>query len=364
MRHLKKLQGFINLKMNKKLYYMRFIPLIAVFAGLLASCSTNDPTGSDDSQEYSNVRITTILEDSISIPVYSVGTLSSKTQSNLSFLTGGIIERFYVSEGEIVNEGDLLARLDMTEIESKVKQASLAYDKAGRDFKRAENLYNDTVITLERYQNAETALEIAETNYRIARFNRENSEITAPSDGKVLKKLKESNEIAGSGHPVIVFASTEADWILNVNLADKDIVRILPGDSASVSFDAYPGNKYHAQVNEIATVANLLSGTYEVELKLLDLPGQLVTGLIGQTRIFPQKQSFLFLPPEGLVEAVGDKGVVFIFHEGEARLREIFIGPVTDRGIVITGGLQEGDRIITQGNAWLKDGEKVEVVEK
>lgn len=340
---------------------MRFI-LLVIMAGLLNSCSTNEPASSNDSQQYSNVEITTIRKDSISIPVYSVGTLSSKTQSNLSFLTGGIIERFYVSEGDIVDEGDLLAKLDMTEIESKVKQASLAYDKAKRDFRRAENLYNDTVITLEQYQNAETALEIAETNYRIAQFNSKNSEVKAPSDGKILKKLKESNEIVAPGHPVVVFASTETDWILNVNLADKDIVRISMGDSASISFDAYPGNKYHAMVSEIATAANLMSGTYKVELKLIDLPSSLVTGLIGQARIFPQRETFIFLPPEGLVEAVGNEGVVFVLDEGQAVRREVVVGLITEKGIVIRSGLKEGDRVITHGNAWLKDGERVEVV--
>ena len=340
---------------------MRFI-LLVIMAGLLNSCSTNEPASSNDSQQYSNVEITTIRKDSISIPVYSVGTLSSKTQSNLSFLTGGIIERFYVSEGDIVDEGDLLAKLDMTEIESKVKQASLAYDKAKRDFRRAENLYNDTVITLEQYQNAETALEIAETNYRIAQFNSKNSEVKAPSDGKILKKLKESNEIVAPGHPVVVFASTETDWILNVNLADKDIVRISMGDSASISFDAYPGNKYHAMVSEIATAANLMSGTYKVELKLIDLPSSLVTGLIGQARIFPQRETFIFLPPEGLVEAVGNEGVVFVLDEGQAVRREVVVGLITEKGIVIRSGLKEGDRVITHGNASLKDGERVEVV--
>ncbi len=343
---------------------MRFIPLILILAGFLFSCSPNEPAGSNNSQQYSNVEIATIRKDSISLSVYSVGTLSSKTQSNLSFLTGGIIERFYVTEGDIVDEGDLLAKLDMTEIESKVRQASLAYDKAKRDFRRAENLYNDTVITLEQYQNAETALEIAETNYRIAQFNRKNSEVTAPSDGKILKKLKESNEIVAPGHPVIVFASTETDWILNVNLADKDIVRISKGDSASISFDAYPGNKYHAMVNEIATAANLMSGTYKVELKLIDLPSSLVTGLIGQARIFPQRKTFIFLPFEGLVEAVGDEGVVFTLDEGQAIRRKIFLGPITEKGIVIRSGLDAGDRVITHGNAWLKDGERVEVVTK
>src|SRR6056297_1482105 len=126
---------------------MRYLSLTAFIAALLVSCSPNGPAESASSlRDYQNVDIAIIQRDSISIPVFSVGTLSSKTQSKLSFLTGGIIKQFSVSEGDPVKEGDLLAKLDITEIESRVKQASLAFEKAERDFKRAENLYQDTVI--------------------------------------------------------------------------------------------------------------------------------------------------------------------------------------------------------------------------
>ncbi len=341
---------------------MRFIFVTGVIALLLTSCSANEKEDTANSNIYPNVNAIAIKKDSISIPVYSVGTLSSKTQSNLSFITGGIISRFYISEGDIVSKNDLLVKLDMTETESRLKQASLAYDKAKRDFRRAENLYRDTVITLEQYENANTALEMAQSNFRIAEFHRENSEIRAPTAGKILKKLKESNEIVGSGHPVIIFASTEADWILKVNLADKDIVRISKGDSASISFDAYPGKTYSALVYEIATVASLMSGTYEVELKLSDLPDRLVTGLIGQAKIYPARKQLLFLPLGGLVEAAGNEGVVFVLKNGKAVRTEILVGEITEKGIVISSGLEEGDKVITNGNAWLRDGQKVEVV--
>lgn len=342
---------------------MKGLPLIIFVAALLTSCLSSDPAERGSISAYPKVEIAHIVEDSISIPVFSVGVLSSQMQSNLSFLTGGIIQSFYFSEGDVVEKGDVLVKLDMTEIHSKVQQASLAFEKAKRDFQRAENLYNDTVITLEQYQNARTAFEMAGTNYRIAQFNKKNSEITAPADGKILKKLKESNEVVGPGQPVLVFASTETDWILKVNLADKDIVRLSVGDSSLVTFDAYPGNNYHAVVSEIATAANLMSGTFEVELRLLELPERLVSGLIGQARIFPPKESFIFLPPEGLVEAVGNEGIVFILKEGKAIRKEIVVGPVNDRGIIIIKGLKAGEKVITHGNAWLKDGESVEVVE-
>ncbi|MGC9342785.1 MAG: efflux RND transporter periplasmic adaptor subunit [Bacteroidales bacterium] len=341
---------------------MNRVILFITLMFFIFSCSSIEQKQESTDKPLARVKTGVITRDTISVPVISVGTLASKTQSNLSFLTGGIIADYYVNEGDIVKEDQLLAKLDMTEIQSRTKQASLALEKARRDFRRAQNLYQDTVITLEQYQNAETALEVAQENYQIARFNRKNSEIRAPSEGKILKKLKEKSEIAAPGHPVLVFASTEAEWILKVNLSDRDIVRVNTGDSALIRFDAYPGENFNAVISEIATAANPLSGTYEVELKLLNLPDRLVTGLIGSATILPQFQEALFLPPEGLVEAIGSKAVVFVMREGKSFRKEVEISTVTEKGIIVKSGLNEGDTIITDGNAWLHDREEVMIV--
>jgi len=308
---------------------MNRIILVIVIAAFLYSCKDQVVETQDQAAELMKVRVARVESDSLSIAIKGVGALASKTQSNLSFLTGGIIDRIYVNEGDLVKEGDLLTRLEMTEIESRLSQARLAYNKAQRDFERVENLYRDTVATLEQYQDARTGLDLAASNLRIARYSKKNSSIMAPSDGKILKKLKEVNEIAAPGHPVIVFASTETDWILNVNLSDRDIVRVEAGDTAIVRFDAYPGEEFLAEVREVASVANLMSGTYEVELSLQELPERLVSGLIGKATIHPAAENYLFLPPEALVEAIGNQGTVFVLDGDKVRRTEVELASVT-----------------------------------
>jgi len=362
MLHLRKQLHYLIFIMNKITHMNKTFALI-ILVLIIFSCTGNKKDTPQKPTVQKNVRITRVKRDSLSIPVFTVGVLSSKTQSNLSFITGGIIERFFVEEGEFVEKDKLLVRLDMTEIRSRVNQAALGVEKAERDFKRIENLYRDTVATLEQYQDAKTALEVARTNFEIASFNRKNSEIRAPSEGKILRKLKESNEIVASGHPVIVFASTETDWVLKVNLSDRDIVRISKGDSAWVTFDAYPGEIYSAEVSEIATSANLLSGTFEAELRLLDLPEMLVTGLIGNARISPPKETCLLIPAEALAEAMGNTGIVFRIRDGNPVRTRIGIKSITDSNIIITGDLVEGDSVITDGNAWLNEGEEIIVIE-
>jgi multidrug efflux pump subunit AcrA (membrane-fusion protein) len=83
------------------------------------------------------------------------GLLSTENEARLSFKISGIIEKIFVKEGDRVRKGQLLATLKSTEIASQVQQVQLTVEKAQRDYQRANNLYKDSVVTLEQLQNAE-----------------------------------------------------------------------------------------------------------------------------------------------------------------------------------------------------------------
>ena len=333
---------------------IRYTSIKLLLPAFLAAASCQSSTPEVKTEDRENISYRIVETKKFQLPVRASGMLSSKTQSNLSFITGGIIRKINIPVGSDVKKGQVIAELDLTEIESRVKQASLALDKAVRDHNRLENLYTDSVATLENLQDIKTALEIARTNLKIAQFNRDFSKITAPANGKILKRLKEINEITAPGHPVFVFASTESDWILKTTLSDRDVVRIHKGDSAKIRFDAYPGIEFSAEVLEIADAANLLNGTFEAELKLKELPERLVTGLIGSATIFPREHSHPFIPYISLAEASGLKAWVYCIENGAPVRREVLIFAITDEGVYIKEGIQEGDTVVTEGTAYLR----------
>ncbi len=343
--------------MNRIVISLSFAALILS----MAACKNEAPATREE--DPIKVRTITTEEKSFSIPVKATGTLASETQSNLSFMTGGIIKDVRVDEGQEVKKGELLAELDMTEINSRLQQSRLGLEKANRDYSRVENLYQDSVVTLEQYQDARTALKLAETNYEIASFNKKHSQIVAPANGKILKKLMGVNEIVAPGHPLFAFASTDSEWVLRVSLSDRDIVSLNRGDKSEVTFDAYPGQSFEGIVDEIANAASLMSGTYEVEIRLKEKPEKLVSGLVGKAMIYPEEKSYLVLPPDAIFEAKGLNAFVFKLENDRVNRIPVQILSITDRGIIISNGISPGDRVVTDGNSYLNDGEKVTVVD-
>ena len=129
---------------------------------------------------------TVLLEEQeYKIPVVTTGLLGTAREMKLSFKTGGIIKEIKVREGQSCTKGEVLASLDLSEISAQVNQARIASEKAYRDLNRARNLYRDSVVTLEQYQNARSAYELAKNQKDIADFNLRHSMIKAPSDGKI-----------------------------------------------------------------------------------------------------------------------------------------------------------------------------------
>ena len=314
--------------------------LACCLAGLLilASCADSGPRTT--TEPVVPIRTTRIRDTAIVFTVRAAGKLASKSESKLSFKTGGIIQQILVDEGQSVRKDQLLAQLNLEEINSRVSQAELALNKAERDYERAENLYRDSVATLEQFQNAKTALEIARSDLSIANFNLQYSTIRAPAYGKILKRIAESNEIIAPGHPVFLFAATGSDWVVRANLVDRDMVRVGLGDSAHIGFDAYHGELFTGVISEIGTAADPYTGTYEIEIRMIRKPPKLVSGFIAKVDIYPAASGkHMVIPVEALVDGTGLTGFVMVLVDGQPERRKILIRAVTDHGIVVQEGL-------------------------
>lgn len=297
------------------------------------------------------------------LPVRAAGMLSTTTEMKLGFKTGGIVKLLNVREGESVKRGAVLAVLDLSEISAQVNQARIGLEKAERDLNRARNLYRDSVATLEQYQNASSAFELAQSQMRIADFNLEYSRIVAPANGKIQKILVETNELIAPGYPAILFASTESDWVVRVALTDKDIVNFSLGDSARVEMDAFPGTSFPARINELGAIADPVTGTYEAELRILLPDEQFRSGFISRAFIYPTHSSnAVVVPLEALVGASDRKAIVYVYNNGELSRRRITTGRIVDDLILVPEGLTSGEFVVTEGARYIREDSRVQAV--
>ena len=311
------------------------------------------------------VRTVPVGRQAIELSIRASGIVASRTEAKPAFKTGGVIARIYVKEGDFVKKGQLLASLDLTEINARTKQAEEAVAKAERDLQRVENLHADSVATLENLQDATTAFTVAEENLKMANFNRNFSEIRSPIAGKVVRKLASQGEITGPGMPVFfILGNSSKDWVVKSGLSDRDWARVRPGDRATVHFDAYPGKKFAAKVTQLADTGNPGSGTFDVELSLSQKPPRLAAGLIADVEIFPGNMGGqTVVPLDALLEAQGSAAKIFTIKNGAAKALSVKVAFLHEDLAVIASGLDGVENVVTDGGAYLFEGAKVEVVD-
>ena len=311
------------------------------------------------------VHIRRVEQEEMARKIHAYGRLAANKAIKLSFKTNGIIKRIYVGEGEDVKKGQILASLDLSEIKAHVDQAKSALLKAKRDLDRVELLYKEKAATLEQYQDVKTAFQIAESRLKISEFNLRFSEIRAPDDGTILKRLMEENELAAAGYPVFLLAATENDWIIRAGISDKDLVRIQMMDPALVVFDAYPEIEFNAVVIEIAEASDPMSGTYEIELRLDTRGKRLATGFVAEVYITPsKKEMYNVIPIDALIEAEENRGYVYtVKNSSQAKRVPIEIAFILENKVAVTSGLEGIETIVIEGAPYLQDGMEVEIID-
>ncbi len=337
-----------------------------LFPVMLAGCSHQAGDTPDLSGAPVPVKVVTLSQQVVSEPVYSSGSFTTDDETIRSFKTGGVVQRLFVREGDAIKKGELLATLDLTEIAAQVTQATLACEKAQRDYKRVSNLYRDSVVTLEQFQNAATGLDIAREQLTAAQFNRTFSEIRAAGDGFILRKFVNEGQVVGPGTPVFqTNGAGNGNWILRVAVSDGQWSSLAIGDPAVISTDLPEMRSAGAFVMHKSEGVDPVSGTFTIDLKPSTSLGRFVaSGMFGKAVITPARgRKCWLIPYDALLDGDGNKGYVFVTSDGHKASRvKVSIAGITRDHVMIDGGLEGCNTLIVTGSAYLTDQSPITVV--
>jgi multidrug efflux system membrane fusion protein len=349
----------------RTIYFPLTILIVIVIAVAITACNGGSKAA-DITEDAIAVKVQPVTTTRYAPVLKYSGTMASTAEARLSFKIGGIVSKVFVKEGDHVVKGQLLATLDLTEINAQVQQANQNVEKVQRDVNRVKNLYNDTVATLEQVQNATTQLQVAEESFRIARFNQQYAQIRATESGTILKKLMNEGEMAAPGAPVFLFNGTAGnDWVIRFGVSDKDWAVLKKGDKAAIELDAYPNKTFTGIITEIAEGADAAGGTYEVEVKVLPNGARFAAGLFATVQLQPAaEQTVTLVPVEALSEANEKTGYVYTVNaDGKTVTKnKVTIAFLENNKAAIVSGLDSVRDVITDGVGYLTDKSVVKII--
>ncbi len=299
------------------------------------------------------VQTVTVQERSISSRVEVVGTVQAVNQAVIAAKITGTIVEIPVVLGSQVSKGDLLVKINADEISARVLQAQAQLDQARRNLKREEKLLKQQASTPETVKSMRDLLAVAQAGHREAVSMLSYTVVSAPFSGVITRKIANNGDLATPGTPLLHLENGSKLQVV-ASIPETITLQIQRGDRLSVKIPV-TGMTLEGEVGEISPVVNPLSRTSEVKINLKSSSG-LRTGMFARVQI-PGPESITLMVPEQAVVPFGQLEKIFVVNEGKAQLRLVRTGMREDGLIEILSGLRAGERIVTENNHLLVNGQ-------
>jgi len=343
--------------MRRGVFYL----LCSIILSALSGCKNREVPASATDQAIP-VTIQEIAFSSVDDPDYYVGTVEESVSVPLSFLTTGMVEKVYVSEGQKVKRGQLLAELNQESYEN-VYQMALSKEKQAEDaYFRLSGVYEKGSLPEIKFIEIQTALEQAKSATRIAEKSLKDCKLYAPVNGIIGKREIEPGSNVIPGNPLLTIVKIEKVYV-KIPVPEKEITGNYIGQKAKIEVSALNKAIFEGQIEEIGVMANPLSHTYPVKIVVSNPEEQLKPGMVG--KVFINKtgsDSLIIIPQQAvIVNPQGEKFVYIADLTSETAVkRPVETGALKNNGVIITKGLQTGDQVIINGYQKLDANRKIQ----
>lgn len=286
--------------------------------------------------------------------VYATGVIEPERWAKVTPVLRGRIVESCQCEGEQVEKGHQLFRLDDVEVKARADELQALLDLAERELKRSSELYSRGIVAREQYDRDMADVAKLRASLAGAISQIEDLIIRAPMNGTVLRIEGEVGEVATLGE-ALAWVGQPRPLLVIAEVNEEDIPRVAVGQQALLKADAFPGHDLTAAVSSITPMGNPELKTYRVRLALpADTP--LLIGMSVDVNIVERTvQNAVLVPAPALmgntVQVVGGDGAV--------ALRTIKTGIRGVRMVEVTGGLEPGERVVSPALDSLSEGRKV-----
>lgn len=355
----------------------RILSSILLGSLLAGSCSQKNET-------------TQPIVENITESVYASGTVKSRNQYTLYSTVNGIIKEIYVREGDTVQKGSPLMKIQnetarlttenariaaeysaisnntdkLSELKANINFAKAKLDNDSILYERQQKLWNSGIGTRNELEQRQLAVTNSKNAYDVAllRYNelarqieftaRQSSKtleiskvqqndfiIKSESKGRVYDLLKEKGETVNLQSPVAVIGNA-TDFYLELSVDEYDIAKVQPMQQVLLSFDSYKGAVYEAVIEKIEPIMDERSRSFVVKAALTKAPPRLYPFLSADANIIIQTREKVLTIPRAYL--VGDTAVLV----GKKELRKVVTGIKDYRKAEIISGLKAGETII------------------
>lgn len=337
-------------------------------AAVLAGCGGGDDAqarpgpGGSAADRVVPVAVETAARGTIARTLSVTGTVEPIRVIGVNSRLGGEILELAVEEGDVVAEGQSLARLDDRELQADLRSAEASYEMARAAFERAEQLRRSEIVTQAEYERDRSAFAAAEARLDQIRTRIDYATILSPLRGVITEKMNEVGDIVGTQTRLFTIADVST-MVVRVAVSELDVVELAAGDSVRVTLDALPDTPFTGRIRRVFPAADPATRLVPVEVALRG-DGVARPGFLARITFDLAAREGVVLVPAAAIQGAGTQQFVFAVEEGRAVRRPVTTG-LTSRGRVeVVEHLEPGEVVVVSGQNLLRDGAAVRIVDR
>ena len=341
--------------------YIKLSIIALAVAALMTACGQKDkantatPTGQDTQKAAPVVSVITAQAEDVEITNTFTSNIEPFATNNIVSQTAGRIVSINAEVGQKVSKGQLLAKMD----DVNLAKTRMQYVNDSTELVRLTELYNIGAVAQADYDMAKLALNITKKTYNNLA---ENTYLRSPINGVVTARNYDKGDMYSMALPIFVVQQIQPVKML-INVSESLFTDISKDMEFDITVESYPGETFKGKVNLIYPTVSATTHTFPVEVICQNTDQRLRPGMFARVTANFGTNHHVVVPDVAVVKQQGS-GEHFIYvlqPDNTVRYQLVEVGKRLGNRYEIVSGINEGDKIVTEGQIRLKDGVAVTV---
>jgi RND family efflux transporter MFP subunit len=276
--------------------------------------------------------------------------------NNIMPQTGARIRKINVEVGDYVVKGQVLAEMDRLQLD----QLELQIQNDEVEYARLKGLYEEGGVSQSDFEAAELGYKVRKTNYQNLL---ENTILRSPINGFVTARNFDVGDMFAMSAPLFTVQQVIPVKLL-VGISENEYTKVKKGDVVSITVDALPGRSFTGKVNRLYPTINAATHTFNAEVIVQNADRALRPGMFARVTVNFGTNHRIVLPDRCIVkqEGTGQRFVYLLNPDDTVSYVPVTVGRHIGSEYEIVDGVEEGATVVSKGQATLKDGVKVVVL--
>ena len=335
--------------------------MVLLFPVILAGCKKADPGTADEGAFAVPVVVAEAKLEPISERIFVVGTLAPNEVVDIKSEIDARVEELGFDEGEAVNRGQILFKLDDAKLRAAVNLADANFLLAETVLERNRSLLESRSISQQELDRSVATHAATQASLELARQNLIDATILAPFDGVMGARMISPGQVVNQGTILTTIVDT-SPLKAEFNMPERFIGQLTIGQTIEIRVTAYETETFSGEVYFISPQVNTSSRTVLMKARVPNDDGRLIPGMFGNLDLILNVKESAIVIPESPVSYRGDLASVYVVTpEGEADLRSVRVGIRLAGRLEITEGVAVGERVVIEGTQKIGPGSPVSI---